>query len=93
MVRKFDDALHVLSQVDDHQALAGLEERVLADIEARRSDDVGMRMMLGLAVGALLIGAASSSIPVRSVAASETTSFVGPGPLAPSSLLLRAGER
>lgn len=92
MPTTIDDALLALSKVDDHQALAGIEERVLARIEAQRSEALGIRMMVSLAAGALLIGAAGGSLPMHSATSSEAT-FAEPGPLAPSSLLLRTGER
>lgn len=93
MPTTIDDALLALSKVDDQQALAGIEDRVLARLDAQRSEAVGLRMMLSLAAGALVIGAASGSLPLHSATASASATFAGPGPLAPSSLLLRAGER
>ena len=93
MPTNIDDALLALNRVDDHPALSGIEDRVLARLDAQRSETLGVRMMLSLAVGALVIGAASGSLPTHSAPASAASTFAGPGPLAPSSLLLRDSGR
>ena len=93
MPTNIDDALQALSSVDDHQALDGIEDRVLARIDAQLSETLGVRMMLSLGAGALVIGAASGGLPTHSAPASAAATFAGPGPLAPSSLLLRDSER
>lgn len=93
MTTDMDDALHALERVPDHAALTGIEDRVLAAIDARHGDAVGSRMTVGLSVGALLIGAGGAALPYRSATASTPASFAAPGPLAPSSLLLGSAER
>jgi|GEM_PF-1057626 len=93
MTTDIDDALQALGRVPDHAAMNGIEDRVLAAIDMRRGQGLGSRMTLGLAVGAMLIGAGSAAVPYRSATASTPASFADPGPLAPSSLLLGSGER
>lgn len=93
MTTDINDALHALGRVPDHAALTGIEDRVLAMIDARRGETLGSRMTVGLAVGAMLIGAGGASLPYRSATASTPSSFAAPGPLAPSSLLLGSAER
>lgn len=93
MTTDMDDALHALGRVPDHAALTDIEDRVIAAIDARRDDAVGSRMTVGLTVGAMLIGAGGAALPHRSATASTPESFVAPGPLAPSSLLLGSAER
>ena len=88
-----DDVLQALGRSPDPAALAGIEDRVLHAIEARRGAAVGSRMTVGLAVGAMLIGAGGAALPYRSATASTPASFAAPGPLAPSSLLLGSTER
>ncbi|WP_447726560.1 hypothetical protein [Sphingomonas koreensis] len=93
MVADIDDKLRALGQLPDHPALDGIEDRVLASIDARRAEAGGQRMTAGLAVGALLIGAAGATLPSKQAVASTPVTFAEPGPLAPSSLLLGSGER
>ena len=93
MATDIDDTLRALGQLPDHPALDGIEDRVLASIHARRAEAVGSRMTMGLAAGAMLIGAAGATLPYKPAAASTPATFAEPGPLAPSSLLLGAGER
>ena len=93
MTTDINDALHALGRVPDHAALTGIEDSVLAMIDARRGETLGSRMTVGLAVGALLIGAGGAALPYRSATASTPASFAAPGPLAPSSLLLGSAER
>ncbi len=93
MTTDIDDALQALGRVPDHSAMNGIEDRVLAAIDTRRGQGLGSRMTLGLAIGAMLIGAGGATVPYRSATASTPASFADPGPLAPSSLLLGSGER
>ena len=93
MVADIDDKLRALGELPGHPALDGIEDRVLASIDARRADAVGSRMTMGLAAGAMLIGAMSATLPYKPAVASTPATFADPGPLAPSSLLLGSGER
>jgi len=93
MTTSIDDALQALGRVPDHAAMNGIEDRVLAAIDTRRGQTLGSRLTLSLAFGAMLIGAVSATVPYRSATASTPPSFIDPGPLAPSSLLLGSGER
>lgn len=93
MTTEIDDALQALGRVPDHAAMNGIEDRVLASIDARRRQRLDARTTMALAVGALLIGVGSATVPYRSATASTPSSFAAPGPLAPSSLLLGASEQ
>jgi hypothetical protein len=93
MATDIDETLRALGPLSGHPALDGMEGRVLASIDARRAEAVGSRMTMGLAAGAMLIGAAGATLPYKSAVASTPVTFAEPGPLAPSSLLLGAGER
>ena len=93
MASDLDDTLRALGRFPDHPALDGIEARVLASIDARRAEAVGSRMTVGLAAGAMLIGAVGATLPYKPAVASTPATFAEPGPLAPSSLLLGSGER
>lgn len=72
----------------EHPGLDGIEERIIAGIDARSSDAVGPRMTVMLATGALLIGAVFGGVPGQRAVAATPHGLVEPGPLAPSTLLL-----
>ncbi len=88
-----DERLQALGAVADHPSLDGFEDRVLASIDARRAEAVGSRMTITLAIGAMLVGAVGSTIPTKRATAATPATFVEPGPLAPSTLLLGARDR
>lgn len=88
-----DDRLAALGAVPDHPSLDGFEGRVLASIDARRVQAADSRMTITLAIGAMLVGAVGSTVPYKRATAATPATFVEPGPLAPSTLLLGARDR
>ena len=94
MATEIDYTAHMAqTRWSEHPGLDGLEDRILAGIDARNADTVGPRMTMMLATGALVIGAAFGGVPGQRASAATPHGLVDPGPLAPSTLLLGgAGE-
>jgi hypothetical protein len=89
MATEIDYTAHMAqTRWSEHPGLDGIEERVIAGIDARISDAVGPRMTAMIATGALMIGAVVGGVPSQRAAAATPHGLVEPGPLAPSTLLL-----
>ncbi|HEV7290489.1 hypothetical protein [Sphingomonas sp.] len=89
MTTEIDYTAHMAqTRWSEHPGLDGIEVRVIAGIDARSSDAVGLRMTVMLAASALMIGAVVGGVPGQRAVAATPHGLVEPGPLAPSTLLL-----
>lgn len=88
MDSEINSALARMSVPDSHPGLAGLEDRVLSTIGARRAQALTMRTTLSAAAFALLLGVVSNVLPAREAYAASPAPLGAPAALAPSSLLL-----
>jgi hypothetical protein len=89
MATEIDYTAHMAqTRWSEHPGLDGIEDRVLAGIDARSSEAVGPRMTVMLATGAMLIGVLFGGVPSQRAVAATSHGLVEPGPLAPSTLLL-----
>lgn len=85
---EINSALARIGAPDPHPGLAGLEDRVLSTIGARRAQALTMRTTLSAAAFALLLGVVSNVLPAHEAQAASPAPLGAPGALAPSNLLL-----
>lgn len=95
MNHDIDEALCQFAASPTHPAMARFDDAVFARIAAERRRRRAMPVPLGIsaAIGAILLGVASTAVPMATASAASATALAPFGPidvLAPSTLL--AGE-
>lgn len=95
MNHDIDEALRQFAASPPHPAMARFDDAVFARITAERHRRQTMPLPLGIsaAIGAILLGVASTAVPMATASASATSALAPFAPidaLAPSTLL--AGE-
>lgn len=95
MNHDIDEALRQFATSPTHPAMARFDDAVFTRIAAERRNRRAMPVPLGIsaAIGAILLGVASTAVPMATASASTASALAPFGPidaLAPSTLL--AGE-